>query len=91
MIASRSDDRAPARALPVHSRPQDQRHDLVTLLSLLDDPRAARTEITTKEIRARSRGCGWRLASLERAFWELDAAGEDFRREGQRSEHADLA
>jgi hypothetical protein len=40
-----------ARALPVHSRPQDQRHDLVTLLSLLDDPRAARTEITTKEIR----------------------------------------
>jgi hypothetical protein len=28
----------------------DQRHDLVTLLSLLDDPRAARIEITTKEI-----------------------------------------
>lgn len=39
-----------ARSLRVHSRTDDQRHDLVTLLSLLDDPRAARTEITTKEI-----------------------------------------
>jgi len=38
-----------ARALRVHSRPQDQRHDLITLLSLLDDPRAARAEITSKE------------------------------------------
>lgn len=40
-----------ARALSVHSRPQDQRHDLVMLLSLLGDPRAARGEITAKEIR----------------------------------------
>jgi hypothetical protein len=39
-----------ARALRVHSRPEDQRHDLVTLLSLLDDPRTARTELTNKEI-----------------------------------------
>ena len=39
-----------ARALRVHSRPEDQRHDLVTLLSLLDDPRAARTELASKEI-----------------------------------------
>jgi hypothetical protein len=39
-----------ARSLRVHSRTDDQRHDLVTLLSLLDDPRAARTQITTKEI-----------------------------------------
>ncbi|HEX5852042.1 MAG TPA: hypothetical protein VFY36_03005 [Solirubrobacteraceae bacterium] len=39
-----------ARSLRVHSRPEDQRHDLVTLLSLLDDPRAARTELTSKEI-----------------------------------------
>jgi hypothetical protein len=39
-----------ARSLRVHSRPGDQRHDLVTLLSLLDDPRGARAEITAKEI-----------------------------------------
>jgi hypothetical protein len=39
-----------ARSLRVHSRTDDQRHDLVTLLSLLDDPRAARAEITNKEI-----------------------------------------
>ena len=39
-----------ARALSVHSRPEDQRHDLVTLLGLLDDPRTARAEITTREI-----------------------------------------
>ena len=39
-----------ARALRVHSRPEDQRHDLVTLLSLLDDPRAARTDLSNKEI-----------------------------------------
>jgi len=39
-----------ARALRTHARPQDQRYDLITLLGLLDDPRAARTEITSKEI-----------------------------------------
>ncbi|MGA9875547.1 MAG: hypothetical protein WBQ21_07045 [Solirubrobacteraceae bacterium] len=39
-----------ARALRVHSRPEDQRHDLVTLLSLLGDPRAVRAGITIKEI-----------------------------------------
>lgn len=39
------------RALSVHSRPQDQRHDLVTLLSMLDDPRAARAAISAKEVR----------------------------------------
>ncbi|MGD0455123.1 MAG: hypothetical protein ABSB69_16155 [Solirubrobacteraceae bacterium] len=39
-----------ARALRVHARPQDQRYDLVTLLGLLDDPRAARDEITNKEV-----------------------------------------
>lgn len=39
-----------ARALRVHSRPEDQRHDLVTLLSLLDDPRAARSKVTAKEL-----------------------------------------
>jgi hypothetical protein len=39
-----------ARALRVHSRPEDQRHDLVTLLSLLDDPRATRTTLSSKEI-----------------------------------------
>jgi hypothetical protein len=40
-----------ARALRVHSRPEDQRHDLVTLLSLLEDPRSARDEIAAKEIK----------------------------------------
>lgn len=40
-----------ARALSVHSRPQDQRHDLVILLSMLDDPRAARATISAKEVR----------------------------------------
>jgi hypothetical protein len=39
-----------ARALRLHSRPEDQRHDLMTLLGLLDDPRAARREISAKEI-----------------------------------------
>lgn len=39
-----------ARALRVHSRPEDQRHDLVTLFSLLDNPRAARAELASKEI-----------------------------------------
>lgn len=40
-----------ARALRVHPRPEDQRHDLITLLSLLSDPRAACAEITRKEVR----------------------------------------
>jgi hypothetical protein len=30
-----------ARSLPVHSKPEDQREDLITLLGLLTDPRAA--------------------------------------------------
>lgn len=39
-----------ARALPVHSNPEAQRHDLVSLLSLLHDPSAARDVITGNEI-----------------------------------------
>jgi hypothetical protein len=39
-----------ARALRVHSRPEDQRHDLVTLLGLLEDPRSARVDMSAKEI-----------------------------------------
>jgi hypothetical protein len=39
-----------ARALPVHDRPDDQRHDLVILLAMLDEPRAARETITAKEL-----------------------------------------
>ena len=39
-----------ARALRVHSRPDDQRHDLITLLSLLDDPRTARQQLTKTEL-----------------------------------------
>jgi hypothetical protein len=38
-----------ARALPVHSQPEDQRHDLVSLLALLDDPGAAREELSGTE------------------------------------------
>jgi hypothetical protein len=38
------------RALRVHSRPDDQRHDLVTLLGLLDDPRTARDRLSKSEI-----------------------------------------
>jgi hypothetical protein len=60
-----------ARALRVHSRPQDQRHDLVTLLSLLDDPRAARTEITTKEI-------GWMRSISGRLSIDDSALQESF-------------
>jgi hypothetical protein len=30
-----------ARSMPVHSKPEDQREDLITLLGLLTDPRAA--------------------------------------------------
>jgi hypothetical protein len=40
-----------ARSLGVHSRPQDQREDLVTLLSLLTDPRTARESMKTSERR----------------------------------------
>jgi hypothetical protein len=29
-----------ARALPVHSRPEDQREDVITLLGLVEDPAA---------------------------------------------------
>jgi hypothetical protein len=38
-----------ARALPVHDRPQDQREDLVTLLSLMTDPRSAAQSLTKAE------------------------------------------
>jgi hypothetical protein len=60
-----------ARALRVHSRPQDQRHDLVTLLSLLDDPRAARTEITTREI-------GWLRSISDRLSIDDPALHQSF-------------
>jgi hypothetical protein len=40
-----------ARALPVHDRRDDQREDLITLLSILDDPREARDTIKKQEIR----------------------------------------
>jgi hypothetical protein len=60
-----------ARSLFVHSQPEDQRHDLVMLLSLLDDPRSARAEITTKEI-------GWLRSISERLAIEDSALGESF-------------
>jgi hypothetical protein len=40
-----------ARALPVHSRPEDQREDIIALLALVDDPHAMRTSITQTERR----------------------------------------
>ncbi|MGH2879961.1 MAG: hypothetical protein ACRDK4_10205 [Solirubrobacteraceae bacterium] len=60
-----------ARSLVVHSQPEDQRHDLVTLLSLLEDPRSARAEISTKEI-------GWLRSISERLAIEDPALGESF-------------
>lgn len=55
-----------ARALAVHSRPEDQRHDLVTLLNIVEDPRAAREELSPKEI-------GWLRAISDRLA--LDDSG----------------
>jgi hypothetical protein len=40
-----------ARALPVHSRPEDEREDLVQLLSLVTDPRAIAATMTRTERR----------------------------------------
>jgi hypothetical protein len=60
-----------ARSLSVHSQPEDQRHDLVTLLSLLDDPRSTRAEITTKEI-------GWLRSISDRLALEDPSLVESF-------------
>ena len=38
-----------ARSLPVHSKPEDQREDLITLLGLLTDPRAAAATLKKSE------------------------------------------
>lgn len=38
-----------ARGLPVHDRPEDQRQDLVMLLSLMTDPRTARESLKRSE------------------------------------------
>ncbi len=38
-----------ARALPVHSRPEDQREDLITLLALVKDPDAMGRSLTQAE------------------------------------------
>jgi hypothetical protein len=38
-----------ARALPVHENPEDQRRDVITLLSLVEDARAMREEMSAKE------------------------------------------
>ena len=40
-----------ARALPIHSRPEDQREDLVQLLSLVTDPRAIASTMAATERR----------------------------------------
>lgn len=39
-----------ARALMVHSRPEDQRRDLITLLGLVEDPRAVLKSVKNSEI-----------------------------------------
>jgi hypothetical protein len=49
-----------ARALPVHSRPEDQREDIITLLALVEDPDAMRRSLTQAERR-------W-LRSIERTL-----------------------
>jgi hypothetical protein len=38
-----------ARALPLHSKPEDQREDIITLLGLVDDPDAMRPSLTRAE------------------------------------------
>jgi hypothetical protein len=55
-----------ARALAVHSRPDDQRQDMITLLALVEDPHAMRGSITQTERR-------W-LRSIETAL-ALDDPG----------------
>jgi hypothetical protein len=40
-----------ARSLPVHSRPEDQREDIITLLALVEDPDAMRPSLTQAERR----------------------------------------
>jgi uncharacterized protein YjiS (DUF1127 family) len=40
-----------ARSLAVHSRPDDQREDLITLLGLMSDPRSALAELAASERR----------------------------------------
>ena len=61
-----------ARALRVHTQPQAQRHDLVALLSLLDDPRTALTELTGKEI-------GWIRSISDLLSIDDPSLGESFK------------
>jgi hypothetical protein len=70
-----------ARALRVHSRPEDQRHDLVTLLSLLGDPRVARADITVREI-------GWLRSVSDRLSIDDPALRENFDATRLRVAHA---
>lgn len=70
-----------ARSLRVHSRPDDQRHDLITLLSLLEDPRAARAEITTKEI-------GWMRSISDRLSIDDPSFQESFEADRLRAARA---
>lgn len=58
-----------ARSLPVHSRPEDQRQDLITLLGLAIDPRVMRDNMTGNE-RRWLRSIAERLALDDR---DLDA------------------
>jgi hypothetical protein len=60
-----------ARALPVHSQPEDQRYDLVILLALLDDPREARKQLSKSEI-------GWLRRIADRLSLDDEALGELF-------------
>lgn len=71
-----------ARSLPIHHRPDDQRHDLITLLGLIDDPRTARESITPKEI-------AW-LRAID-ARLRLEAADLDDLVGPERAQHARAA
>lgn len=73
-----------ARALRVHSRPQDQRHDLVTLLSLLEDPRATRAQVTAREL-------GWLRSISERLAIEDPGLDASFDAARLRAAHAAFA
>lgn len=66
-----------SRALAVHSRPDDQRQDLVTLLALVDDPRTLRGEASAAEL-------GWLKAigkalALDDPAWERRFDAEHMR------------
>ncbi len=71
-----------ARSLEVHRRPKDQRSDLILLLSLLEDPSAARDELT------RQRACLATACQQATRFLRSWAASLLYPRQLERAESA---